>query len=85
MENKPLVNLKKYRKNCKLSQAELAKKIGIERYRIADWEQGRSQPSLDNLVALANALSVSIETLLGTEYIKINESSDEKLLSLIKR
>ncbi len=85
MKNTKLAKLEFYRKKINLTQAKLAKKIGVERYRIADWEQGRSEPSLNNLIALSNALEISIEKLLDADHIKISESSDENILSIIKK
>lgn len=85
MKKSSLQKLKYYRKINKLTQSELAKQMNVERYCIADWEQGRSEPSLENLTQLSTILGVSIENLTDTEYIKINESSDEELIKLIKK
>ena len=47
-----------------LSQLELAKKIGYERSRIGRLELGDTAISVDTLLVLANALEVSIYSLL---------------------
>jgi len=57
--------LRQLRKENGLTQKELAEKIGVLNYRIYDWENGRSEPSLDDLVLLAQALDVSTDYLLG--------------------
>ena len=62
-----LKNLEYFRKEKHLTQLQLAEKMHVKRYNIADWEQGRTEPSLFNLVALGKALGVSVETLLGIE------------------
>lgn len=83
MKNRTLNKLEFYRKKNLLTQVKLANLIGVERYRIADWEQGRSQPSLENLIKLSEVLNVSIETLLCINVVKVEESSDKELLDLI--
>jgi len=83
MKNCALNKLEFYRKKNLLTQVKLANLIGVERYRIADWEQGRSQPSLENLIKLSEVLNVSIETLLCINVVKVEESSDKELLDLI--
>ncbi len=59
--------LKTRRAALDLSQYELADASGIARTRIADYEQGRHEPSLDALLLLADALDVSTDWLLGRE------------------
>ena len=68
-----LKNLEYFRKEKHLTQLQLAEKMNVKRYNIADWEQGRTEPSLFNLVALGKALGVSVETLLGIENFKEKE------------
>ncbi len=68
-----------------MTQSQLAEKIGVERYSIADWEQGRSEPSISNLIALLKILDVSFEDLLGLNDIRIKDSSSETILSLIRK
>lgn len=53
------------RKKRKLSQENLAEIIGVSRQAIQKWESGTSRPDSDNLLQLARALNVSIDTLLG--------------------
>ncbi len=76
-----------YRRIRHLTQDQLAKKLNIERYRIADWEQGRSQPSINNLIDLADALDVSFLELIDIDDINknIKKSSEEKILSTIRK
>ena len=74
-----------YRRDKHMTQSQLAKKIGVERYSIADWEQGRSEPSISNLIALLKILDVSFEDLLGLNDIRIKDSSSETILSLIRK
>lgn len=75
-----------YRKEAGLTQAQLAEKINVKRYNIADWEQGRTEPSLANLVALAKALNTSVEFLLGIDNFAIEEIEQhyERILDIFR-
>lgn len=53
------------RKEKKISQAELAKKINVSYAVICYWETDRAEPSAPNLVKLADYFSVSADYLLG--------------------
>ena len=83
MSEKRLIKLQYFRKQNHLSQAKLAEIIGVERYRIADWEQGRSEPSIENLKKLSLALCIPISTLINQDSVKVSESSDPDILKLI--
>ena len=59
--------LKKIRESKKLSQSDLAKKTGLQAAAVSHFETGQRKPSFDNLKKLADALSVSIDYLLGRD------------------
>lgn len=48
-----------------LSQADLAKKTGLQPAAISHFETGQRSPSFDNLRKLADSLEVSVDYLLG--------------------
>ena len=48
-----------------MSQDELAEKLEVTRQSISLWETGQTQPSLDNIVALAKLFDVSTDDLLA--------------------
>jgi transcriptional regulator with XRE-family HTH domain len=48
-----------------LSQADLAKKTGLQPAAISHFETGQRSPSFDNLRKLSDALNVSVDYLLG--------------------
>ena len=58
-------NLRTLRKEAKLSQTEVAEKLGLGYYTLGKWEQGRAEPSADDLVRLADFFEVSTDYLLG--------------------
>ena len=51
-------NLKTFRKNHKMNQAELSEKVGITEKFYNDIETGRKWGSFDTIVDIANALDV---------------------------
>jgi transcriptional regulator with XRE-family HTH domain len=57
--------LKEVRELRRLSQAELAKKAGLQPTAISHFETGTRAPSFDNLRRLADALNVSTDYLIG--------------------
>lgn len=59
-------NIQAARKKKGLSQEALAEQVGVSRQALGKWEKDTALPSLDNLQALAAALDVSVDALLGT-------------------
>lgn len=59
--------LKTLRKEKKLTQKELAEQIGIKQNSYSDWETGKNEPNLENIVKLADLLDVSLDWLFGRE------------------
>ena len=55
------------RVQSKLSQAALAKEIGVSQKSIDNWESGLSQPSIAYVVRLADFFECSVDYLLGRE------------------
>lgn len=58
-------NLRKYRKRKGMTQGELASVLHYGATAITNYEIGRNEPSLSDLVRLADCLDVSIDVLLG--------------------
>ena len=51
-----------------MSQAELARRIGISKTAMNDLEQGKTQdPRLSHIVAIADQLRLSVDALLGRQ------------------
>ncbi|MBO4583478.1 MAG: helix-turn-helix transcriptional regulator, partial [Clostridia bacterium] len=66
MLNKPTDNnLKRLRKEARLSQAELSALLGVHQTAVSQWECGRTQPDVRSLKKLAALYSVPLEALLG--------------------
>ena len=56
--------IKEARKQCGLSQEQLAEKMAVSRSAVAKWEANNGLPDVDNLKSLAQLLSVSVDYLL---------------------
>ena len=53
-----------FRREHGYSQEELAARLGVSRQAVSKWERGESSPDTDNLIALAQLYSVSLDELL---------------------
>ena len=70
-------NLKKIRKENKLSQQKLADKLHIAQSTVGMWESGKRTPKLDEIDRLARVLRVTINRLVGKEEQKIEIIKNE--------
>ncbi len=50
-----------------MSQVELAKRLGVTKQSVSNWENDNIQPSIEMLVKLAAIFSVSTDYMLGLE------------------
>lgn len=67
------------RKQLGFSQEALAEKIQVSRQAISKWENGDSYPDLPKLIALSNALDISLDQLCG-----LNKNTEIKNTSQIE-
>ena len=56
---------KKTRKKLRFSQGEVAQRVGLSQPAAGLWELGKTEPSLSNLVKVADLFGVSTDYLLG--------------------
>ena len=56
--------IKEHRTRCKMTQEFVAETLGVSRQAVSKWENGTSDPSTSNLIALANLFGISAEELL---------------------
>ncbi len=64
--------IRKYREAQKISQKDLAKRIGVTNSRVSNWEHGFNRPDADMLASLCRALDVS-----PSELLNVRLTSDE--------
>ena len=61
--------IKELRENRKLTQAELAEKIGVSSKTVSKWETAKGLPDISLLQPLAGALGISVIELMNGEHI----------------
>ena len=79
--------IKTLRESFGITQAELARRLGVTRSGVNAWEMGISVPSTQCVVELALLLRVSTDYLLGiptTKTISVDGLSDEEIASLVR-
>ena len=79
-------NILKLRKDCKLSQEQLAEKVDVTRQTISNWELGETSPNPEQLKLLSKALNVSIDELLNNDIKQVlveKVNNTEKLAEII--
>lgn len=64
MHNAFAHQLLKLRTEQQLSQTDIANLLFVSRQAVSKWENGDAEPNLDNLIALARILNVSLENLI---------------------
>lgn len=78
--------IKTIREQLGLTQAELARKLGLTRSSINGWEMGLSVPSTQYIVELAKLFRVSTDYLLGMEQgavLNIDDLTEKEVSVLI--
>ncbi len=76
----------KSRKEKKLTQAELAEKLGVTDKSVGNWENGRNMPDLSLFKPLCDALDITINDLMSGEKIskdKYQEKFEENIVNTI--
>lgn len=58
-------NIRKYRKLNKMTQTELAKKLGVGTSTVSSWELGSNKPLMDNVTKMANLWNVKMSDIVG--------------------
>ena len=71
--------IKEYRIQKDLTQEELGRLINITKVSICCYENGTRVPSLEIIVALANAFGVSLDDLLGREKEIVVDDDEQKI------
>ena len=75
----------KVRKEKKMTQQELAKKLNITDRAISHWENGRSMPDAGIMLELCKLLDINVNELLSAKKIikeSYNEQAEENLLEM---
>lgn len=60
-----MTRLRQCRENAHLSQKYVAVSLGLSAPSVANWERGKTNPSHENILKLADLYGVSVDYLLG--------------------
>lgn len=72
----------KVRKDKKMTQEELAERLGVNSKSISRWENGKCMPDLSLLTPLSNELGISVNEILAGEKIeKITKEESDKIMN----
>ena len=77
--------LKRLRTERKLTQTALAKRLGVTNAMVSAYESGERYPSFNVLIRLADAFSVSMDTLFGFEnasYINVSDLEPHQIAAV---
>ncbi len=77
-------NLKRVRKMRKISQEELADKLGVSRQSVSKWETGENYPSMNNIMCLCTIFKCNINELVNEDMTDINSLDEEIKMSVVK-
>ena len=82
-------NLRKYRKEAKLSQTALARQLGISPSSVSNWEQGLNSIDIDTLFKVCKILNVPISSMVDQDDPKIDyvvplSDSKKELIQYVK-
>ena len=61
------MRLREIRKQKRLSQAQLAEKIGVDRATVTKWETGKAFPRAKKLLQISTELGCSLDDIMGPE------------------
>lgn len=61
------------RKKCGISQAEVARELGISDSAVCQWETGKTMPDARKLTQIAEIYGCSVSDLLETESTEVNK------------
>lgn len=77
-------NILNLRKSAKLSQEQLAEKIGVTRQTISNWELEESSPDLKQAKALSKIFNVSLDDLTGDSTFEyLGETDSDRKITII--
>ena len=77
-------NLKRIRKNKKISQEYLAERLGVSRQSISKWETGENYPSMTNIMCLCDIFKCKINELVHEDMVDINSLDKDVKMSVVK-
>lgn len=77
-------NLKELRKIKKLSQEDLAERVGVSRQSVSKWETGDAYPEMNNILMLCKIFNCKINDLLSNNLEDFESFDEEVKMNLVK-
>lgn len=77
MDNSVGKKIETLRKSKKISQEDLAEKVGVSRMTVYKWESGTAKPNFAKLQALACALEITVSFLAGETLFEYTEEESK--------
>lgn len=77
-------NLKTLRKLKKMSQEELAEKVGVSRQSVSKWETGEAYPEMNNILELCKIFHCNIGELINDNIIDLDSLDEDVKMSVVK-
>lgn len=78
--------IRKYRKEADMTQETLAKFLGVSRPTISSWEIDRTEPSMQDVQKIADALGCAVSDIIGDYHQKVIENHNlQRILELSKK
>lgn len=68
------VTLEAARVNAKLTQKELAEKVGVGVTTIVNWEQGNTEPTMSQLAAISDISGIPMDYIFVPKRISLTDS-----------
>lgn len=66
-------NIIKCRKDSKMSQAELAKAVGVKNSTVSAWERGANAPDIETLFKVCKIFQIKVSDMFGCDTVDKNE------------
>lgn len=77
-------NLRSLRRARKISQEELAERVGVSRQSVSKWECGDAYPEMDNILKLCNIFHCKINNLVNEELVDLDSLDEEIKMKAVK-
>lgn len=77
-------NLRSLRKNKKISQEELAEKVGVSRQSVSKWETGDAYPEMNNILELCKIFNCNIGELINDNMIDLDSLDEDVKMTVVK-
>ncbi len=78
------LRLRELRENEKITQAKLAEKLGCSQQKFARWEANINEPTLDDLIKIADYYKVPLDYLCNRNYSVFHDFTPEQINIIFK-